>query len=46
MAHFHTRNDADAMRQLAEYTEPIRAYLESLAVQYNINVMRSMSGRW
>jgi len=39
MAHFHTRNDADAVRQLAEYTEPIRAYLESLAVQYNINII-------
>lgn len=39
MAHFHTRNDADAVRQLAEYTEPIRAYLENLAVQYNINII-------
>ena len=39
MAHFHTKNDADAVRQLAEYTEPIRAYLESLAVQYNINII-------
>ena len=39
MAHFHTRNDADAVRQLAEYTEPIRAYLGNLAVQYNINIV-------
>lgn len=39
MAHFHTRNDADAVRQLAEFTEPIRAYLENLAVQYNINIV-------
>ncbi|NIM27572.1 MAG: GNAT family N-acetyltransferase [Gammaproteobacteria bacterium] len=39
MAHFHTRNSADAVRQLAEYTESIRAYLESLAVQYNINIV-------
>jgi predicted amidohydrolase/GNAT superfamily N-acetyltransferase len=39
MAHFHTKNDADAVRQLAEYTEPIRTYLENLAVQYNINII-------
>jgi len=39
MAHFHTKNDADAIRQLAEYTEPIRVYLENLAVQYNINIV-------
>lgn len=39
MAHFHTKNDADAVRQLAEFTEPIRRYLESLAVQYNINIV-------
>ena len=39
MAHFHTKNDADAVRQLAEFTEPIRRYLENLAVQYNINIV-------
>ena len=39
MAHFHTKNGADAIRQLSEYTEPIRAYLENLAVQYNINIV-------
>lgn len=39
MAHFHARNAADAIRHLAEFTEPIRAYLESLAVQYNINIV-------
>ena len=39
MAHFHARNAADAIRHLSEFTEPIRAYLESLAVQYNINIV-------
>jgi hypothetical protein len=39
MAHFHTKNGAEAVRQLAEYTESIRAYLETLAVQYNINIV-------
>lgn len=39
MAHFHTRDSADAIRQLADYTESIRAYLETLAVQYNINIV-------
>lgn len=39
MAHFHTRNDADAVRQLSEFTEPIRVYLADLAVQYNINIV-------
>lgn len=39
MAHFHSRNSADAIRQLADYTESIRAYLEMLAVQYNINIV-------
>ncbi|MDJ0957383.1 MAG: GNAT family N-acetyltransferase [Arenicellales bacterium] len=39
MAHFHTKNDADAVRQLSEFTEPIRAYLADLAVQYNINIV-------
>jgi len=39
MAHFHTKNDADAVRQLSEFTEPIRDYLADLAVQYNINIV-------
>lgn len=39
MAHFHSKNSADAVRQLAEFTESIRAYLETLAVQYNINII-------
>ncbi len=39
MAHFFTRNDAEAVRQLADFTEPTRAYLADLAVKYNINVV-------
>ena len=39
MAHFHVKNGAQAIRQLAEYTESIRAYLEKLAIQYNINIV-------
>jgi len=39
MAHFHAKNAAQAIRQLAAYTESIRAYLATLAVQYNINIV-------
>ena len=39
MAHFHVKSTAAAIRQLADYTEAIRAYLETLAVQYNINII-------
>ncbi len=39
MAHFHSANGAEAIRQLAGFTEAIRSYLEKLAVQYNINIV-------
>ena len=39
MAHFHAENGAQAIRQLAGYTESIRAYLEKLAVQYDLNIV-------
>ena len=39
MAHFNQRNTAEAVRQLAEYTEPLREAILQLAVAYNVNII-------
>ncbi len=39
MAQFHPKSDAEAMRMLADFTEPIREYLLTLAVEYNTNIV-------
>ena len=35
----HVKSDAEAIRSLSQYTEKIRDYISSLAVQYNINIV-------
>lgn len=49
MAQFHQRNTAEAVRQLAEYTEPLRDAILDLAISYNVNIiagsMPGISGR-
>ena len=39
MAQFNQRNTAEAVRQLAEYTEPLRDAIAQLAVAYNVNII-------
>ena len=39
MAQFNQRNTAEAVRQLAEYTEPVREAILELAVSYNVNII-------
>lgn len=39
MAEFNQENPAEAMRQLAEYTEPLREEFVRLALTYNINIV-------
>ncbi|MFO1422265.1 MAG: GNAT family N-acetyltransferase [Candidatus Competibacteraceae bacterium] len=39
MAQFNQRNTAEAVRQLAEYTEPLREAMVQLAVAYNVNII-------
>lgn len=39
MAQFNQRNTAEAVRQLAEYTEPLREAILQLAVAYNVNII-------
>ncbi len=39
MADDNHLNEADAIRRLAEYTEPIRQLFSQLAVKYNINII-------
>ncbi len=39
MAQFHPKSDAEAMRMLADFTEPMREYLLTLAVEYNTNIV-------
>ena len=39
MAQFNQRNTAEAVRQLAEYTEPLRDAIVQLAVAYNVNII-------
>ena len=39
MAQFSQRNTAEAVRQLAEYTEPLRDAIAQLAVAYNVNII-------
>jgi predicted amidohydrolase/ribosomal protein S18 acetylase RimI-like enzyme len=39
MALFNQRNAAEAVRQLAEYTEPLREAILQLALAYNVNII-------
>jgi predicted amidohydrolase/ribosomal protein S18 acetylase RimI-like enzyme len=39
MAQFSQRNTAEAVRQLAEYTDPLREAMVQLAVAYNVNII-------
>jgi len=39
MAQFNQENPAEAVRHLAEYTEPVRQELVRLALAYNINIV-------
>ncbi len=39
MAQFHGQNDADSIRSLATFTDPIREHMLKLAVDYNINII-------
>jgi predicted amidohydrolase/GNAT superfamily N-acetyltransferase len=39
MRQFNQENPAEAIRSLAEYTEPIRAEMQRLAVAYNVNII-------
>ncbi len=39
MARFNQHNTAEAVRQLAEYTEPLRNAILELAIAYNVNII-------
>ncbi|CDH46785.1 MAG: GNAT family N-acetyltransferase [Candidatus Competibacteraceae bacterium] len=39
MAQFNQRNTAEAVRQLAEFTDPLREAIVQLAVAYNVNII-------
>ncbi len=39
MAHFNQENPAEAMRLLADYTEPLRDAVLQMALAYNINIV-------
>ena len=39
MALFHQHNTAEAVRQLAEYTEPLREAILQMAIAYNVNII-------
>ncbi len=39
MAQFHPKSDAEAMRMLADFTDPLREFLISLAMEHNVNIV-------